>query len=227
MHPQTTPAHQMSFYPRPVSYGRSGRSYPPHHRASTYRIDVERVGEEDEDEEEEEEQTETLPSASPTDENHDLHDNTDAIASTVEPTSQGQMHSRKQSQSSTSNNIIRSNHGTLRLKDLDPADINEEEVNTQIMTLESEVERLLIQSAPTMFGNGANVGAGRSGDSGIAAGKTRVVRGIPKEFLQAGSGPHASNEGEKEVDEEDEGEEKTMEELLAEQDVQVKRILTR
>ncbi|KAF8941314.1 hypothetical protein EDD21DRAFT_62492 [Dissophora ornata] len=225
MPPQNAPAHQMSFYPRLVSYGRSGRSYPHHHRASMYRIDVERVGEEDEDEEEGEEQNETLPSTSTTDENNDLHDNT-TIASTTETTAQEQMHSREQSQSS-SNNIIKSNHGTLRLKDLDPADINEEEVNSQIMTLESEVESLLIQGAPMMFGSGTNVSAGRSGGGSSAASKTRVMRGIPKEFLQAGGGLHGSNEGEEEVDEEDEGEEKTMEELLAEQDAQVKRILTR
>ncbi|KAF9357034.1 Zinc finger FYVE domain-containing protein 26 [Mortierella sp. AD094] len=215
--PQTQQAHtQIPFYPRMVSYGRNGNPYPHHHRASMYRIDVECVGEEDEEEDEEEsednahqgEKTEASDSV------------TNATASGTEP-SLPEQHLQEQLQSSN-NTVPKSNHGTLRLKDLDPADINEEEVNHQIMTLESEVESLLIQNAPLMFG-GAIEGSGHTRGSSGAAVKTRVLRGIPREFMQGVAGLPDEDE----VEEDHEDEEKTMEELLAEQDEQMKRILTR
>ncbi|KAF9433346.1 hypothetical protein BGZ76_009575 [Entomortierella beljakovae] len=218
--PQQYDHAQMPFHPRGVSYNRSGHAYPHHHRASMYRIDVERVGEEDEGEEEEEEQEEQ-------------EEGEEEEESDQDNSGQGNDQALDNSnisapESLTSEDfIVKSNHGTLRLKDLDPADINEEEVQNQIMKLESEVESLLIQNAPLMFG-GSIEGSSRSrgvGGGSSAAGKTRVLRGIPKEFMQAGVGLPVEDEIEEDQDEN--GEEKTMEELLAEQDEQMKRILTR
>ncbi|KAF9543572.1 Zinc finger FYVE domain-containing protein 26 [Mortierella hygrophila] len=218
-----------SFYPRIMSYGRNGNPYPHHHRASLYRIDVERVGEEDEEEEEEEEEEEqevaellqkadealeslALPQPEPSSQEDPATANSDTNNLTVKD---------------DSNTIIKSRHGSVRLKDLDPADINEEEVQNQIMNLESEVESLLIQSAaaPLMFARtgGGSAHSRHQREGGTGAGKTRVIRGIPKEMmLQYGGG--GDGEGEDGQDEEDE--EVSMEELLAQQDEQLKRILS-
>ncbi|KAG0307805.1 Pleckstrin y domain-containing F member 2 [Dissophora globulifera] len=223
-----SPQHQMPVYPRKVGYGRTGHPYPHHHRASLYRIDVERVGEEDEEDEEDEDEPEHGVSATST-ANEGQNTNTVTTASTPctpESTVQQRQsyhqdsHEEEEEEKEDDhiNNIIRSNHGTIRLKDLDPADINEDEVNTQIMTLESEVESMLIQNAPLMFGSGHAASSGHGNDSRVggssAAGKTRVLRGIPKEFLKGNAtGLQASEEDEN-------WEEKTMEELLAEQEEQ-------
>ncbi|KAF8979535.1 Zinc finger FYVE domain-containing protein 26 [Entomortierella lignicola] len=228
--PQTTQHQQQNHtqmsYPRKPGYGRGGNAYP--HRASMYRIDVECVGEEEEEEEEKEEE----------EERKDVHQReksaarnsiTEAIDLAMDSSLPIQdLHDQAQSVDDT---IPKSNQGTLRLKDLDPADINEEEVNHQIMTLESEVESLLIHGSPLMFGgaiddssNGNN--NSRGGKAGGSAGKTRVLRRIPREFIQAAAELPDGIEIE-EDHEEDGSEEKTMEELLAEQDEQMKHILTR
>ncbi|KAF9126742.1 Zinc finger FYVE domain-containing protein 26 [Mortierella sp. 14UC] len=230
-----------SLYPRIMSYGRNGNPYPHHHRASLYRIDVECVGEEDEEEEEDEEQDvgELLQKAD------------EALASlTQEPGLQDQAqeqehptpvadttHLSVDNSNNTVKSIIKSGHGSVRLKDLDPADINEEEVNNQIMNLESEVESLLIQSAaavtaPLMFSMSTGGGGSRhQREGGTGAGKTRVIRGIPKEMMLQSQRMYADGEkgeiGEGEDDdEEDEDEEVSMEELLAQQDERLKRILS-
>ncbi|KAG0323058.1 hypothetical protein BGZ99_002952 [Dissophora globulifera] len=224
-----SPQHQMPVYPRKVGYGRTGHPYPHHHRASLYRIDVERVGEEDEEDEEDEDEPEHGVSATST---ANEGQNTNTVTTESTPCTPESTVQQRQSYHQDSheedeeeekeddhiNNIIRSNHGTIRLKDLDPADINEDEVNTQIMTLESEVESMLIQNAPLMFGSGHAASSGHGNDSRVggssAAGKTRVLRGIPKEFLKGNAtGLQASEEDEN-------WEEKTMEELLAEQEEQ-------
>ncbi|KAF9360559.1 hypothetical protein BGX34_007715 [Mortierella sp. NVP85] len=233
---------QQPFFPRS---GRTGHPYPHHHRASLYRIDVECVGEEDEEEEEEEEEEDEE------EEVEEVEDTTnnegDGVHGHVkDPTSDGaspeerQTSSARQSiKSRRSSRIIHSNHGTIRLKDLDPADINEDEINNQIRTLESEVKNILIQNAPLMFvgaeDSDTKVSRHRRHDymdiDSSTAGKTRVIRGIPKEFLQGTGGFCAEDvrEGreENEEEEEEEGEEKTMEELLAEQDEHVTRMLAR
>ncbi|KAF9113359.1 hypothetical protein BGX27_001748 [Mortierella sp. AM989] len=216
--PQTQARAQMPFYPRMVNYGRNGHPYPHHHRASMYRIDVERVGEEDEEEEEEEEE-ETENGTYQGAEIVASDPATDVATSTIDSSPQEQyLHKRLRS---SSGSITKSNHGTLRLKDLDPADINEEEVNNQIMSLESEVESLLIHNAPLMFGGAMEDSNRTRGGGSSTACKTRVLRGIPKEFIEAGAGLPT-----KVKVEEDQEDEKTMEELLAEQDEQMKRILT-
>jgi hypothetical protein len=205
---------------------------------------VECVGEEDEEEEEEDEEDEE-------EEAEDVEDVTnnddDGVQGHVrDPTSDGaspegqQTSSARQSiKSRRSSRIIHSNHGTIRLKDLDPADINEDEINNQIRTLESEVKNILIQNAPLMFvgaeDSDTKVSRHRRHDymdiDSSSAGKTRVIRGIPKEFLQGTGGFSAEDmrEGreENEAEEEEEGQEKTMEELLAEQDEHVTRMLAR
>ncbi|KAF9962807.1 hypothetical protein BGZ70_007883 [Mortierella alpina] len=211
-----------TLYPRGMSYTRGGSAYPHHHRASLYRIDVERVGEEDEEDEEE---AETGPRDVKSAEGKG--DNaTPSFSESVSDSAEGrktdalhQEHSMDvpdspPSSTSSLSKIIKSNHGTLRLKDLDPADINEDEINSQIMTLESEVESLLIQNAaavaasPLLF-----TGPNGSSRSNVSAGRTRVMRGVPKELLQAGA--LFGNE-EHEGDEEEE--EQTVEELLAQQE---------
>ncbi|KAF9299444.1 Zinc finger FYVE domain-containing protein 26 [Linnemannia elongata] len=210
-----------SFYPRIMSYGRNGNPYPHHHRASLYRIDVERVGEEDEEEEEEEEQevAELLQKADEALESLAL--------SQPETISQEDPATVDSEGKDESNTIIRSRHGSVRLKDLDPADINEEEVQNQIMNLESEVESLLIQSAaaPLMFARavGGSAHSRHQREGGTGAGKTRVIRGIPKEMMlqYGGDGDDDDDDAEDEEDEE-----VSMEELLAQQDERLKRILS-
>ncbi|KAF9286454.1 hypothetical protein BGZ68_002878 [Mortierella alpina] len=213
-----------TLYSRGMSYTRSGNAYPHHHRASLYRIDVERVGEEDEEEEEEEEEVETGPQEEQSKE--EKEDNatpsfSEGVSDSAEGTKDDALYQEHPMDipdsppSSTSylSKIIKSNHGTLRLKDLDPSDINEDEINSQILTLESEVESLLIQSAaaaanPSMLFTGTN----SSSHSNVSAGRTRVMRGVPKELLQAGA-LFGNDEHE-----EDDDEEKTVEELLAQQE---------
>ncbi|KAF9911191.1 Pleckstrin y domain-containing F member 1 [Linnemannia zychae] len=230
-----------SFYPRIMSYSRSGNPYPHHHRASLYRIDVERVGEEDEEEDEEGEEQEVGELLQKADE---------ALASLVQepglqdlaqdqehPASAADLTHLPADNSNTVKSFVKSGHGSLRLKDLDPADINEEEVNNQIMNLESEVESLLIQSAvatPLMFSRSTS-GSRHQREGGTGAGKTRVIRGIPKEMmlqsqrLYAGGtagGDDGNEMAEGENDDEDDEEEVSMEELLAQQDEDLKRILS-
>lgn len=213
------------FYPRLMSYGRGGNPYPHHHRASLYRIDVERVGEEDEEEEEEQEVAELLQKAD------------EALESLASP--QPDPSSQEESTATDSEithltvndaKTIKSRHGSIRLKDLDPEDINEEEVQNQIMNLESEVESLLIQSAaaPLMFARSTK-GSRHQREGGTGAGKTRVIRGIPKEMMlqysDGGAGAH-DNEEEDAYGDKDKEEEVSMEELLAQQDERFKHILT-
>ncbi|KAF9953243.1 hypothetical protein BGZ72_005592 [Mortierella alpina] len=214
-----------TLHPRGMSYTRGGNAYPHHHRASLYRIDVERVGEEDEEEEEEEEETEAQQETSMEEHGDDAapsSSSSEVIGESVENGKDEALHQQDLmsmadsplSSTSSLSKIIKSNHGTLRLKDLDPSDINEDEVNSQILTLESEVESLLIQSAaaasasPLLF-----TGTNGSSHSNASAGRTRVMRGIPKELLQAGV--YFGNE---EHEEEEDEEEKTVEELLAQQE---------
>ncbi|KAI1308749.1 hypothetical protein EDD11_004187 [Mortierella claussenii] len=214
-HPHITsqgPVHpQVPFHPRAVGYNRSGHAYPHHHRASMYRIDVERVGEEDEEEEGQQEQGQEETGA--------IHESTTKEKTSAESTSKAQYEDMKSM--IQPGRGTQSSHSTLRLKDLSPEDINEDEVNTQIMTLESEVESLLIQNAPLMFSAGASSQNARTGNS--AAGKTRVIRGIPKELLQSVSGAVEDESG----GEDEEEEEKTMEELLAEQNDQIQHAMAR
>ncbi|KAF9139651.1 Zinc finger FYVE domain-containing protein 26, partial [Linnemannia schmuckeri] len=199
-----------SFYPRIMSYGRNGNPYPHHHRASLYRIDVERVGEEDEEEEEEEEEEQEVAEL--------LQKADEALESLIPPPPQPGPTSQEESTTAEpdtthlaikTNNTIQSRHGSIRLKDLDPADINEEEVQNQIMNLESEVESLLIQSAavPLMFARagGSSGGSRHQREGGTGAGKTRVIRGIPKEMmLQYGGRDNEDDEdGEEEEDDEE------------------------
>ncbi|KAG0376066.1 Zinc finger FYVE domain-containing protein 26 [Mortierella sp. AD032] len=233
-----------SFYPRIMSYSRGGNPYPHHHRASLYRIDVERVGEEDEEEDEEEGEEEEQEVGEL------LQKADEALASLAQestPQDQAQEHATPETDTAhltvdnTANKVkstIKSGHGSVRLKDLDPADINEEEVNNQIMNLESEVESLLIQSAvatPLMFSRSTGSGGGGSRhqrDGGTGAGKTRVIRGIPKEMmlqsqrLYAGGDKGEVEEGEDDEEEDEDDEEASMEELLAQQDEHMKRILS-
>ncbi|KAF9100469.1 hypothetical protein BGX29_006544 [Mortierella sp. GBA35] len=212
-----------SFYPRLMSYGRNGNPYPHHHRASLYRIDVERVGEEDEEDEEEEEEQDVEML---------LQKAEDALESLVPPSTSGpqeQAHEQitktgEQQLSVDTVKAIKSRHGSARLKDIDPAEINEEEVNNQIMNLENEVESLLIQSvsaAPLLFTRSTSTSSTsrHQREGGTGAGKTRVIRGLPKEMLQVyGGGDGDEEDGD---DEED-----SMEELLAQQDEHLKRILS-
>lgn len=231
---------QQPFFPRS---GRTGHPYPHHHRASLYRIDVECVGEEDEEEEEEDEEEDEEEEVEEAEDVTNIEDEV-GHGHAKDPTSDGvspekQTSSARQSiKSRRSSRIIHSNHGTIRLKDLDPADINEDEINNQIRTLESEVKNILIQNAPLMFvgaeDNDTKISRHRRHDymdiDSSSAGKTRVIRGIPKEFLQGTGGFHneGMKEGKEDNGEEEEGEEeeeKTMEELLAEQDEHVTRML--
>ncbi|KAG0364353.1 hypothetical protein BGZ54_007602 [Gamsiella multidivaricata] len=221
--PQAQTQIQSPLSPRVMKHGRTGHPYPHHHRASLYRIDVERVGEEDE-EEEEEEQDMALKDKGNVEDRHghdesQEHESHDPRNSSAIPSAESTL----EEPTDPLREIIRSNPGTIRLKDLDPADINEDEVNTQIMTLESEVESLLIQGAgPMMFVNTGTKSRGGKGSGGVSssmASKTRVLRGIPKELLQGAEGLEARIDGG--------DDEKTMEELLAEQDEQVRRILAR
>jgi hypothetical protein len=214
------------FYPRLMSYGRNGNPYPHHHRASLYRIDVERVGEEDEEEEEEEEEDQEVAEL--------LQKADEALESLVSPQPDP---SSQEENSDTSHLVIndsstsKSRHGSVHLKDLDPEDINEEEVQNQIMNLESEVESLLIQSAaaPLMFARSTG-GSRHQREGGTGAGKTRVIRGIPKEMMlqygSGGGGAHDNEEEDEEDEEDNEEDEVTMEELLAQQDERFMRILT-
>ncbi|KAG0281881.1 Zinc finger FYVE domain-containing protein 26 [Linnemannia exigua] len=235
-----------SFYPRIMNYSRGGNPYPHHHRASLYRIDVERVGEEDEEEDEEE-------SAEEEQEVGELLQKADEalVCLTQEPNLQDQAQEHETPETdathltvdnNTANaarSTIKSGHGSVRLKDLDPADINEEEVNNQIMNLESEVESLLIQSAvatPLMFsrptGRGGEGSSRHQREGGTGAGKTRVIRGIPKEMMlqsqqfYAGGDKDVVDEGEDGDEEDEDDEEVSMEELLAQQDERLKRILS-
>ncbi|KAF9916876.1 Zinc finger FYVE domain-containing protein 26 [Lobosporangium transversale] len=236
---------QMPFYPR-GGHGRTGRSYPHHHRASFYRIDVERVGEEDEEEQEEQEGKESeedrgqSQGESKGNERANVGDQgitTGAIEGAEGSSAAFGLEAMESTDGlrPNRNSVIKSNHSTLRLKDLDPADINEDEVNNQILTLESEVQDLLIQNAPLMFGaatSSQNARGGRSSGAAASASKTRVIRGIPKELLQGAAETAVALEDSKVdviVDEDGcvEEEEKTIEELLAEQDEQLKHFLTR
>lgn len=201
-----------SFYPHQMNYTRNGRSYPHHHRASLYRIDVERVGEEDEEEDEEEEdrQHEKKRQQGGQDDEPSNGPISDAVQENPGPEPQ-----RLDAPSSPLTNILKSNRASLRLEDIDPIDINEDEVNSQIMTLESEVESLFIQNSPLLFAGNGNSTSG-------SAGKTHVLRRMPKDLFQ--NGELAVNDGDEA--EEEGGEEKTMEELLAQQDEQFKHLLT-
>ncbi|KAF9183713.1 Zinc finger FYVE domain-containing protein 26 [Haplosporangium sp. Z 11] len=200
-----------SFYPHQISHTRSGRPYPHHHRASFYRIDVERVGEEDEEEDEEDEgrQHEEKRQQGGQGDEPSNGPISDAVQENPEPELQ-----HFDAPSSPLTTILKSNRASLRLEDPDPIDINEDEVNSQIMTLESEVESLFIQNSPLLFAGNGNSTSG-------SVGKTRVLRRMPKDLFQ--SGELAVSDGEKE---EESGEEKTMEELLAQQDEQFKHLLT-
>ncbi|KAF8947628.1 Zinc finger FYVE domain-containing protein 26 [Haplosporangium gracile] len=220
-----------SFYPRIMNYGRNGNPYPHHHRASLYRIDVERVGEEDEEEEEEEEEEQEVAKL--------LQKVDEALESLVplppqpEPTLQEEPTTAELDTTHLAirenNNTIQSRHGSVRLKDLDPADINEEEVQNQIMNLESEVESLLIQSAavPLMFARagGSSGGSRHQREGGTGAGKTRVIRGIPKEMMLQYGGHDNEDDKDGEEEEEDDGE-VSMEELLAQQDERLNRTIS-
>ncbi|KAG0199473.1 hypothetical protein BGX28_007271 [Mortierella sp. GBA30] len=217
-----------SLYPRATSFTRNGTAYPHHHRASLYRIDVERVGEEDEGEEEEEEKEKEEErqdnSRWAADMTHQPSEHTNDSTSAVKEVrdnrerSMDVTDSQPSSSSSSLSKIMKSNHGTLRLKDLDPSDINEEEVNSQIMSLESEVESLLIQSAAAAAAAAAAsspMAFTGTNYSSANAGKTRVLRSMPKEFFEVSG--FLGERGD--IDEgEGEAEEKTVEELLAQQE---------
>ncbi|KFH68231.1 hypothetical protein MVEG_05049 [Podila verticillata NRRL 6337] len=163
---------------------------PPHHRASLYRIDVECVGEEDE--EEEEGQTKEHGAGSET---------------SAQP-------------SKTKNEEEDQDMATLlQLKDdLLLEDHDEEDVNSQIMTLESEVESMLLQNAavPLMFG-------ARSSHTGRIGGRRTGYR-IPSEVL-ATAAVQAGLRKEVIQDEDEEEEEKSIEELLAQQDAQLQSLM--
>jgi len=204
------------FYPRL----RSGLApHPHHHRASLYRIDVERVGEEDEeeDEEEKEKMTATIKAPSRTPQPPVLADTTIA-----EPTKRH------------------------LIEDTAPHSFSEEElVKEEIMSLESEVESLFIHqssvAAAVVAASESAVSApltrpfektGSRGGSRLGGSKTRVLRGIPKELLTQSvyqsvmkSSTGAAENNPAENGDEEEGAEKSMEELLAEQDEQLMNLV--
>lgn len=176
-------------YPRKIN---RSNNRPPHHRASLYRIDVECVGEEDEEEEEEEGQTKE----------HGTGSETSAQPSETK--------SEEEDQDMAT---------LLQLKDdLLLEDHDEEDVNSQIMTLESEVESMLLQNAavPLMFG-------ARSSHTGRIGGRRTGYR-IPSEVL-ATAAVQAGLRKEVIQDEDEEEEEKSMEELLAQQDAQLQSLM--
>lgn len=109
----------------------------------------------------------------------------------------------------------------LQLKDdllLD--DHDEEDVNSQIMTLESEVESMLLHnaSAPLMFG-------ARSSHTGRIGGRRTGYRIPSEEVTAAAVRAGLRKEVIQDEEEEEEEEEKSMEELLAQQDAQLQSIM--
>lgn len=108
----------------------------------------------------------------------------------------------------------------LQLKDdilLD--DHDEEDVNSQIMTLESEVESMLLHNAaaPLMFG-------ARSSHTGRIGGRRTGYR-IPSEEVTAAAVRAGLRKEVIQDEEEEEQEEKSMEELLAQQDAQLQSLM--
>lgn len=221
----TTSGSTSPFYPRL----RSGLApYPHHHRASLYRIDVERVGEEDEEEDEEENEKMSAT----------------AKASTgPSSSSPSQITNTTDTEITTTAALVE--HELNEEEALVPHDdvFNEEElVKEEIMSLESEVESLLIHQSSVAAAVVAAATATATvvapsnpfdrvsrGGTGLTGGsKTRVLRGIPKELLSqrmyhsAMKGAVVETVPSQRDDEKDEAEEeKTMEELLAEQDEQL------
>ncbi|KAF9924288.1 hypothetical protein FBU30_005706 [Linnemannia zychae] len=219
---------------------RNGSMYPHQHRASLYRIDVERVGEEDEEEDEEDKNNQMVAKKKKEEQDDDeeeeqeveeLLKQADAALEALTQKPEDIIHPSETkypiTDDRTIHNIIKSRHGSVRLKDLDPADINEEEVNNQIMNLESEVESLLIQNAavPLIYGRSAGSTSRHQREGGTGAGKTRVIRGLPKEMMIQNQRFYAPEDEGGEDDGDDDEEEVSMEELLAQQDEQLKRIL--
>ncbi|KAG0031987.1 Zinc finger FYVE domain-containing protein 26 [Podila clonocystis] len=108
----------------------------------------------------------------------------------------------------------------LQLKDdllLD--DHDEEDVNSQIMTLESEVESMLLHNAaaPLMFG-------ARSSHTGRIGGRRTGYR-IPSEEVTAAAVRAGLRKEVIQDEEEEEEEEMSMEELLAQQDAQLQSLM--
>ncbi|GJJ68674.1 hypothetical protein EMPS_01020 [Entomortierella parvispora] len=198
-----TPGSASPFYPRL----RSGLvPHPHHHRASLYRIDVERVGEEDEEEDEEEKEK---------------------MNATVKAPSRPPLPS-----AGTVNTIVGPTEQHMTDEATSQAFSEEELVKEEIMSLESEVESLLIHqssvaaavvaasgSSPTVTPARPFDKISSRGGSGLSGNKTRVLRGIPKELLtQHVYQSVAKNSAVNDLTEDEVEEEKSMEELLREQD---------
>ncbi|KAG0043165.1 hypothetical protein BGZ83_011766 [Gryganskiella cystojenkinii] len=217
------------FYPRP----RSGLApYPHHHRASLYRIDVERVGEEEEEEDEEDKEKAakkadptTTPPPTPT----------LTGAATMTSTSASDTTTAAAISAAEVPEVEHDDDGSEGSSEETHAFNEEEMVKEEIMSLESEVESLLIHqssvaaaamasAAPPTIPFGMAPRASGTGGSKLSGGsKTKVLRGIPKELLtqrmyESAMKGGAEMGGRPGDEEEEEEEEKTMEELLAEQD---------
>ncbi|KAG0346104.1 Zinc finger FYVE domain-containing protein 26 [Podila humilis] len=238
-----SPAQISGPYPRKTNNRANNR--PLHHRASLYRIDVDIVGEEDE-EDQEEQQDSTVTTAfksaiaasfstglNLTTNNQEQGEDEDNDQDMAELLKLKDEHERMLGDAQTAGLSLDCDDDDEHEEEEEDQEEEEEEegqnledVNSQILNLECEVESLMLHkaAAPLMFGARAShtgrIGGGRTGyripqDVVAAAAEQAGLKMVTSERVE-----------EKEEEEEEEEVEKSMEELLAEQDAQLQSLMT-